>query len=187
MLELIELDQKELPRVREALESCITIKRFEKGEVLLRAGEHSSLGYMVRSGLMRSYTIDEKGKEHIFMFAPEGWVISDIQSQSSGEPARLFIDCLEPTEVEVIDRVKLRNSGLEGVMGSNPDKLMRRIGVLQRRVIMLMSATALDRYQHFVETYPNMVNRVPQKMIASYLGTTPEALSKIKSEQLRNG
>jgi CRP-like cAMP-binding protein len=61
-------------------------------------------------------------------------------------------------------------------------RLMKRISVLQRRVIMLMSATALQRYNDFLEMYPNIVQRVPQKMIASYLGITPEALSKIRGQ-----
>ena len=63
------------------------------------------------------------------------------------------------------------------------EKLLKRVAVLQKRIIMLMSATAWERYQDFIETYPNIVQRVPQKMIASYLGITPEALSKIRGEK----
>ncbi|MCB0509281.1 MAG: Crp/Fnr family transcriptional regulator, partial [Bacteroidetes bacterium] len=57
--------------------------------------------------------------------------------------------------------------------------------VLQRRIIMLMSASAKERYEHFLETYPELPNRLPQRLIASYLGITPEALSKIRGEMLR--
>ncbi len=64
------------------------------------------------------------------------------------------------------------------------DKVVRRMAVLQKRVIMLMSSTAIERYEHFIETYPDIVQRVPQKMIASYLGITPEALSRAKKERL---
>jgi len=64
-------------------------------------------------------------------------------------------------------------------------KLFKRVGVLQKRVIMLMSATARQRYEHFLETYPQLVNRIPLKLIASYLGITPEALSNIRSK-MRN-
>lgn len=71
-------------------------------------------------------------------------------------------------------------------MFTNPSilpKLVKRVSVLQKRIILLMSATTIERYEHFIETYPQIVQRVPQKMIASYLGITPEALSKVKGEQ----
>jgi CRP-like cAMP-binding protein len=62
-------------------------------------------------------------------------------------------------------------------------RLITRLSVLQQRIIMLMSATAIERYEHFEETYQDIIQRVPQKMIASYLGITPEALSKVKGER----
>ncbi len=71
-------------------------------------------------------------------------------------------------------------------MSTNPSilpKLVKRVSVLHKRIILLMSATTIERYEHFIETYPQIVQRVPQKMIASYLGITPEALSKVKGEQ----
>lgn len=149
----------------------ITVK---KGEILQRKGELNTYGYSVESGLLRSYLIDEKGKEHIFMFAPEDWMIAD--SHPPNEPSALFIDALEDSEVVVLEKV------------ANPtehtDKLIRRMGVLQRRILMLMSASAIERYEHFVKTYPAIVQRVPQRMIASYLGITPEALSKVKKERI---
>ena len=69
----------------------------------------------------------------------------------------------------------------------DPDsqKLLNRMVALQNRIIMLMSASAIKRYEHFVETYPDIVQRVPQRMIASYLGLTPEALSKVKGDRKR--
>lgn len=149
------------------------LKSIKKGEIIQRKGDVASLAYIVKSGLLRSYTIDEKGKEHIFMFAPEGWIISD--AEMPGNKAELFIDALEDSEVEV------REKNLEKY-DVNPMLLMKRIAVLQNRVIMLMSASALERYQHFIETYPDIIQRVPQRMIASYLGITPEALSSQKSK-----
>ena len=64
------------------------------------------------------------------------------------------------------------------------DKLIKRVTVLQKRVIMLMSSKAIERYDAFLETYPDIVQRVPQRMIASYLGITPEALSKLKGDRI---
>lgn len=131
--------------------------------------------YQVQSGLLRSYTIDEKGKEHIFMFAPEGWIIADYATPD--EPCDLFIDALEDS----ILLQKPKDMGSEHEI----EKLIKRIGVLQKRVIMLMSASAFERYEHFIETYPDIVQRVPQKMIASYLGITPEALSALKNQRIQ--
>lgn len=146
----------------------------EKDEILQYAGDLNSRVYEVETGLLRSYTIDEKGKEHIFMFAPAGWIIAD--SQPPDAPCDLYIDALEDSTVIVSEKRSDPNEMETG-------KLVRRISVLQKRVIMLMSARAIERYDAFVETYPDIVQRVPQHMIASYIGVTPEALSTVKSER----
>lgn len=150
----------------------ITLK---KGEILQRKGDLKSKAYQVESGLLRSYSIDEKGKEHIFMFAPENWVIAD--SVSPQKPCELFIDTLEDSVI--IEREKDVSSIRE------PQKLINRLEVLQHRIIMLMSESAIERYEHFIETYPDIVQRVPQKMIASYLGITPEALSNVRKKRIQ--
>lgn len=158
----------------------------KKGEVLQQEGRVTSKGYFVKKGLLRAYTIDEKGKEHIFMFACEGWVVGDFESYEFKRPTKLFVDCMEDAEVirfnqESFDVGNMTSDQLR----RNAHILGRRIAVLQQRVILLMSATARERYEHFLETYPALLNRVPQKMIAAYLGMTPEALSKIKGEMAR--
>ena len=150
----------------------ITVK---KGQFLQRKGDLNSKVYSVKSGLLRSYAIDEKGKEHIFMFAPENWIIADNLPQEV--PSDLFIDALEDSEIVVLEK----NIDKE----NHSHKLIRRLSVLQKRVIMLMSASAIERYHDFENTYPQIIQRVPQKMIASYLGITPEALSKVKGEQAK--
>ena len=156
---------------------------FSKGDILQREGENCSKAFFVKKGLLRSYTIDDKGKEHVFMFAPEKWVIADVESQEFNQPAKLFIDCVEASEIIILDRSQLFKSDLNiDQLKNNVNLLSRRVAVLQRRVIMLMSASAKDRYELFLETYPKIPNRVPQRMIASYLGITPEALSKIRGK-----
>lgn len=165
------------------LDSKATNKVYKKGELLQREGANSSRAFFVKNGLLRSYTIDAKGKEHVFMFATEGWIIADIESQEFDQPAKLFIDCIEDSDIIIFDRTifgKLELS--KDQLNKNLNLLSRRVAVLQRRVLMLMSETAKDRYEFFLETYPDLPNRVPQRMIASYLGITPEALSKIRGE-----
>lgn len=150
------------------------MRRLEvlKGQILQHNGELNTKIYFVKSGLLRSYSIDKKGKEHIFMFAPENWTIAD--SISPQLPCELFIEALEDSVVEVHGKT------IEEV--TNPQPLYKRISVLQKRVIMLMSSSSIERYEHFLETYSDIVQRVPQKMIASYLGVTPETLSAAKKE-----
>lgn len=150
------------------------LKKIEinKGQIIQRKGDINSKIYSVQSGLLRSYLIDEKGKEHIFMFAPEGWVIADNCEPT--QPCELFIDALENSVILM--------KGKDISQEQEVSKLVKRLEVLQKRVIMLLSAPAMDRYKHFTETYPEIVQRVPQRMIASYLGITPQALSNLRRE-----
>ena len=149
---------------------------IKKGQLIQRRGELKSKVYQVEAGLLRSYAISDKGKEHIYMFAPEGWIIAD--NVSPEQPCELFIDAIEDSIV--LQRDKNQHEEFD------VPKLLKRISVLQKRVIMLMCASALERYRHFETTYPQIVQRVPQKMIASYLGITPEALSTIRSTSKKN-
>ncbi len=109
------------------------------------------------------------------MFAPEGWIMAD--NVSPDQPCDLFIDALEDSIV--IQKTKDLD------LTHEIQKLIKRIQVLQKRVIMLLSAPAIERYEHFIQTYPDIVQRVPQKMIASYLGITPQALSTLRGEIAR--
>ena len=129
--------------------------------------------FTIESGLLRSYSIDSKGKEHIYMFASENWIIAD--NCDVNVPCDLFIDAIENSKIIVFEKdVKKKNA--------NANALIKRINVLQKRIIMLMSFSAAERYQHFVENYPDIIQRVPQKMVASYLGITPEALSRVRKD-----
>ena len=150
--------------------------KVNKGQILQRKGELYTKVYAVETGLLRSFTIDEKGKEHIFAFAHEGWTIADLCEVT--DPCELFIDALEESTVTIIEKEERKKQ-------VDINTVVNRIFVLQKRVIMLMSASAIERYEHFVKIYPNIVQRVPQNMIASYLGITPEALSRVRKEQTK--
>jgi CRP-like cAMP-binding protein len=172
---------------RERISQFIRTKSVAKGQILLQHGEQNTKSYFVKKGCLRSYSIDEKGKEHIFMFAPEGWLMSDISTQLKNTASDLFIDAIEDSEIEVFDLRQAEAAGfnVQHLFGLATDKLLNRIAVLQKRIIMLMSASAWERYEHFLETYPNIAQRVPQRMIASYLGVTPEALSKLRGDKAK--
>ena len=145
----------------------------KKGQILQRAEEFHTKIYHVKSGLLRSYLIDAKGKEHIFMFAPEGWIMGDNLPPDA--PSMLFIDALEDSTVVIHEKDLDKEN--------DPKKLIKRLGVLQKRVLQLLSAPAIERYEDFIQTYPDLSQRIPQRMIASYIGVTPEALSKVKQER----
>ncbi|HAS39543.1 MAG TPA: Crp/Fnr family transcriptional regulator [Microscillaceae bacterium] len=161
-------------------------RHYKKGEIIQRKGEVNGYTFYVKQGLLRSYIIDSKAKEHIFMFAPEGWVIADVESLEFHSPTELFIDCLEDAEVMIFNHDCLfqPESSRETIIQS-AKRLYRRMGVLQRRVIMQMSSPAVDRYNYFVQTYAELAHRIPQHMIASYLGITPQALSTIRGKKIK--
>ena len=163
------------------------VKTFKKGHILQFAGASKAFTFYVKKGLLRSYIIDSKGKEHIFMFAPENWIIADVEALEFKEPVQLFIDCLEDSEVIVFNKDCLLKAGLhKEELVDNTQLLYRRMGKLQRRVLMLMGSPAIDRYTYFLNTYPELPNRVPQHMIATYLGITPQSLSKIRGQITRS-
>lgn len=155
---------------------------LKKRTIIEYAGNRSNRIYYVVKGLLRSYHLDDKGKIHTFMFAPEDWIVGDVESIAMGNQNSLYIDCLEDSEVIVSQEFQQDNNIT--ILEEKNKKLLRRVGTLQQRVIMLMSYTARERYEFFLKTYPTLPNRVSQKMIASYLGITPEALSKIRREMV---
>ena len=176
------------PEKIEDFRSRIKLLQVKKGTILQHIGDRDPKAYYVRKGLLRSYTIDQKGKEHIYIFAPEGWIIADNEAGTRNISAQLFVDALEDCELEVVEPDMMGEIMTlpPSLLATEVSRLLKRIAVLQKRVIMLMSATAQERYEHFLETYPQIVQRVPQKMIASYLGITPEALSKIRGEMVKS-
>ena len=150
--------------------------KIKKGEILQREGELNTKVYRVKSGLLRSYSIDKNGKENIFMFAPENWVIADACTPDV--ESSLFIDAIEDSVVIPFNKDfdQERN---------NVVAFTRRLNALQNRIIMLISSSAIERYENFIHTYPEVAQRVPQRMIASYLGVTPETLSAAKSKHFK--
>lgn len=158
------------------------VQLIRKGTLLQEVGQCPQVAYVVHAGLLRSFFVDEGGKEHTFMFAPEGWIIADLEASGFGNATRLAIEALEDSEVEVRSMV---DRTWETQDTESQFKLMhRRAGALQRRVLMMMSTSALERYEYFLETYPQLSGRISQKLIASYLGITPQALSKLRAERV---
>ncbi len=161
------------------------IKNVTKGEIVQLPNEQKHKIIRVITGLLKMYIVDDKGKEHIYMFAPEGWTLSDFVAITESKASIFFIDAIENSQIEIT--TKDLNEKLPSTLYENTtqtiDLMGRRIATLQNRVVMLLGFSALNRYKQFLLTYPDIVNRVPQKMIASYLGITPQALSKIRGQK----
>ena len=159
-------------------------QQIYKGDFLLRQGEKCKHSFFVESGLLKQYSIDEKGKEHIIQFAPEKWFISDRESVYFDNPSNYFIQAIEDTKVFVLDELFFQELSLShpNFLDYNNRLLHNHIRHLQKRITQLLSATAEQRYLDFIQVYPDISLRVPQTMIASYLGITPESLSRVRKE-----
>lgn len=162
-------------------------RHLRKKQYLLQEGEVCRYQYFVVNGILRSYTTDDKGGEHILQFASEGWWMADLYSFFTGEPSQYYMEALEDADVLLISR-------------SNWDKLLEQLPKLehyfrvllqnhlvstQRRLLTSLSEPAEQRYLRFVATYPDCVQRVPQHMIAAYLGITKESLSRLRGRMSR--
>jgi CRP-like cAMP-binding protein len=177
--ERLELTDPQL----EQLLPRLNVKVFPKNALLLRPGDTRSYPYFVEKGLLRSYSIDEAGKQHVIQFAPENWFISDRGSLYFNAPSKLIIEAIEETTVIVIDHhYNDYVSGLPGFHKKNEIILQHHVWYLQNRIDSLLGATAETRYLEFIKQYPNLTIRVPQWMIASYLGITPQSLSRVRKE-----
>jgi CRP-like cAMP-binding protein len=166
--------------------SLLRPRKLRKRQYLLQAGDVARFENFVSKGLLRAYTVDKTGHEHIVMFAAEGWWISDLYSFLSGTPATLHIDALEDSEVLSIEK-----PDLEKLYAEVPkfDRLMRILlqnafVANQQRILASISQTAEERYLSFVKKNPSLEQRIPQVQVASYLGMTPETLSRIRRQRL---
>ena len=176
----LDINEKEILSIIENY----TVKKVKKGEYLLRKDEHCKHTFFVEKGLLRQYSIDEKGKEHILSFAPENWFVTDRESAYFNQPSAYFIQALEDSQVVMIDEtfVQLLSKKIKNFTDFNNKLLHNHIRHLQNRINLLLSAAAEDRYLQFVKMYPDILLRVPLTMIASYLGITPESLSRVRKE-----
>lgn len=169
------------------IEKKFVTRKISKGEILLRAGEICKHIFYVEKGLLRFYSIDSFGKERIVQFAPEGWFISDRSSIYFNEPSQYFIDSIEETTVVMLDESFVCDLGeiSKEFTKYNEQLLQKHIRYLQKRINLLIGATVEERYLDFIKSYPDLTARVPQWMIASYLGVTPEGLSRVRKELVK--
>ncbi|TXI62518.1 MAG: Crp/Fnr family transcriptional regulator [Flavobacterium sp.] len=175
------------PEEQELFLSKTETRQFKVKTILLSAGEVATCTYFVNSGILRSFNINDNIIEHVLHFACEGWWIGDMYSYISEKPGNLFIEVLEDAEVVIITK-------------ENHQKLYQEIPKLERffrilaenslvshqeRLMDNLSLTAEERFEKFCSKYPTLIQKVPQKQIASFIGVTPEFFSKMKARLLK--
>lgn len=159
-------------------------KKIRKRQYLLQEGDVCKYTAFIEKGALRSYSLDEKGNEHVVQFALEGWWIGDQYSVLTGEPSVYNIDAIEDSEVLLISNVS-SEAMLEKVPAMEKYfriLLQNNMIAMQRRLVASLSMTAEEKYTRMLNAYPDIIQRVPQHMIASYLGITPETLSRIRKQ-----
>lgn len=183
---------KRVRMTREEFERCARFfvhKKIRKRQFILQEGEVCKHLTFVLEGCLREYTVDHKGEEHILQFAIRDWWISDLNSYLTETSSIHAIDALQDTEVLMLER-KARDAMLEAVpVMERFFRLLLEANYVatHKRIGESLSASAEERYLTFIKTYPRLVEQVPQNQIASYLGITPQSLSRIRKELSRKG
>ncbi|ETZ24083.1 Crp/Fnr family transcriptional regulator [Pedobacter sp. V48] len=181
---LILLDNSEKQLVRDFFKPRL----YRKKQYILQEGDRCNQMNFVVRGCLRMYRVDDKGNTHIIQFAAENWWTLDIGSFHSRNPSELSIDALEDTMV-----LQISYDNLISLYTQAPkfDRIFRvliensYVG-LQKRMLQAISSTAEERYEFFIETYAHLSNRLPQTQIASFLGITPEFLSRLKNKRVKS-
>ena len=167
--------------------SLLHPKQLSRKQFLLREGEVCKYSAFVNSGCLRGYTVDEHGQEHVLNFAPVGWWIADMYSLISQRPGNLYIEASDNCEVLLLSKIK------QDLLFHEVPKFERFFRIItenslvayQQRLMDNLSLTAEERYNNFCKRYPTLINDLPKKDIASYIGVTPEFFSRMMGKKVK--
>lgn len=181
----IEQKVRLTPTEKEQISSFFRVKKLRKRQFILQEEEVCMNFAFVSQGLLKSYILDEKGNENINLFGWEGWWIADFQSFLFQTPATLAIEAIEDCELLLLSRI-------------NYDQMLEEVPVMERyfrlvyerslvtkdqRLVYAQSYSAEEKYFYLIHTYPELIQRIPQSLLASFLGLTPETFSRIKHKK----
>lgn len=170
------------------IKNYLTVKKLRKRQYLLQEGDVCKVVAFVENGALRLYRVDEDGTEHIVQFALDGWFITDLYSFLTNEPSTYNIDAIEDSELVLISRPaseelrKLSAKYQEFIFQATSEAYIQ----LERRITSTISLGLEERYKDLVTNFPTITQRVPQHMIASYMGLTPETISRVRKRISRN-
>jgi len=168
-------------------EELITIsfrhKKVRRNQVLVQPPDIAIYEHFVVSGCLVQYYLDDNGIQHTLLFAPEGWWTTDLPSFLTGQEAKYHIEALEDSELLIISKQVLDKLLLKIPILNNFFRILYQNAIMaqEERLLNVLSTKVEERYLRFVKKYPQLQNRVPQYLIASYLGVTPEFFSKVKA------
>jgi CRP-like cAMP-binding protein len=162
----------------------VIVKKLRKRQYLLQEGEICKYVAYVSKGMLRSYLVDKKNNEHIIQFAPEGWFISDLNSFIFEDHSTLNIDAIESSELVLVSRAAhlYLEHAVPEFFRFNYMQYRGAYLALQKRINDMFSLSTEEKYTKLLSIYPDIMQRVPQHMIASYLGLTPETLSRVRKK-----
>ncbi|ELR73045.1 cAMP-binding protein [Fulvivirga imtechensis AK7] len=173
-----------LPEEEQELISIIRTTRMKKRQFLDQPGFVSGYRNYVVRGAFRSFFVDNDGKDHTVQIAIDDWFVSDFYSYITQTPATLFVEALEDSVI-----FQMKYDDIEGLCARSHNMseyfritTERAFAYSRKRALSNISKTAEERYLEFLEQYPGIVQRVPQKVVASYLGMSAEFLSKIRAQ-----
>ena len=157
-------------------------KKLRRRQYLLQEGDIWKYNAFVCSGFLKTFTVDDKGQEHIMSFSPENYWTGDRESLMNATPTKFNIDAIEDAEIILIER-----NNFDHLCQNIPQLnhlvntiLQRSFIVSQNRIHANISLSAEEKYEDFIQKFPLIANRIPQHMIASYIGITPETLTRIR-------
>ena len=177
--EIIQVSDEEFDHIK----TFFTLKRVKKHQYLIQEGDQSNFEYLIMSGIFRMFYLDDSGKEYIVQFAGENWWMADYQAYFNEKKASLHITCMEDAEVLCMTlqgREKL-SADLHKMEHFFRVKLTKGYVAQQRRIISLLSGNPQQRYEEFGQLYPHLMQKIPKKYIAEYLGVSRETLSRLYS------
>jgi CRP-like cAMP-binding protein len=160
--------------------SLLHEKKIRKKQFLNQEGDIAK-GVFVTKGILRMYSLDKHGFEHVIQFAPPGWWIGDMNSFIRQQPGIMFIDALEDSEILWISKQDLDLTYTRSPKFERFFRILAEnsIAAYQTRLVSILSLPAKERYANFCQQYPSLIDTLPQKQVASYIGVTPEFLSKM--------
>jgi CRP-like cAMP-binding protein len=165
--------------------SILTARRLKKKQLLLQEGTICKHESFVIEGCLRTFLVDNTGDEHTLQFSVENWWVNDLNSFLHHTPSQYNIEALEPCIVLEIDHASLEQLYRKVPAFERYFRILHQHAFIaqNKRILNNISLTGFERYEAFLQTYPSLVQRVPQKYIASYLGITPVFLSQIRSQR----